>query len=470
MKIGLCWLPRENLVRLCSKNWSKPARGQEIGTIQGGFACLGQSKIFWKRGGQFQVGDEELIDTLKEELTKAGYQVVGDPNALFEDPKEWKAEFLIAGVIKHVAVNRCFPFIGFLNYTTSSGEASIEVEWQIYERRTQSVVVTTSTGGTAKADMGPNQGEQAYYDAFAAAVRNLLADQKVVSLLSRGPAKPLKDQGTLVLKVLALEAGDPSRSAAIVQYAQGAVVTIPIGTGHGSGFIVSTDGLVLTNSHVVGEGLGMVSVELSTGRRVAGQVLRVDKKTDVALIQLEKGHYLAIPVGSSSTLKVGTSVYAIGTPLDERFSRTVTKGIVSAFRDSDDGRKLIQSDVSILPGNSGGPLLDDEGRIVGLAQSGFMAGGKLSVGLNYFVPIDEAWKALQVQPELTKISLKELLGGQVLSPGVTSPSTPPSTRTVGKEKEIAEKLQIIQGLKQKGLISQEEAERRSKAALDEALK
>src|SRR5438094_2955180 len=166
---------------------SKLNRGQEIGTVQIGIACFANSKIVWKRGGRFQVGDEELADTLKEELTKAGYQVVGDPNSLFEDPQEWKAEFLLAGIIKHVALNQCFPYAGFGNFTTSSGEASVEVEWQIFERRTRSVVFMASTGGTADAAQGPAGGEQAYYSAFAASVRNLLADQRFASIMSKQP-------------------------------------------------------------------------------------------------------------------------------------------------------------------------------------------------------------------------------------------------------------------------------------------
>jgi len=445
---------------------SKLNRGQEIGTVQIGIACIANSKIVWKRGGRFQVGDEELADTLKEELTKAGYQVVGDPNSLFEDPQEWKAEFLLAGIIKHVALNQCFPYAGFGNFTTSSGEASVEVEWQIFERRTRSVVFTSSTGGTADADQGPAGGEQAYYSAFAASVRNLLADQRFASIMSKQPPTVVQGREALLVETVYLDKVDPSKSSEVIQYVHGSVVTIPVGSGHGSGVIISRSGMVLTNAHVVGEGTGMVSVELATGRRIIGEVVRVNKEIDAAIIQLEKGRYLPAPMGSPDSMKIGDPVFAIGTPLDQRLSRTVTKGVVSAFRE-EDGRRLIQSDVTIHPGNSGGPLLDGNGRVIGIAHSAFLA-GRTGIGLNYFVPIDEAWKALQVQPQNAKVDLAGLLGGSDAGqPGVGS------SRTAGpskKESEIAEKLQIIKGLREKGLISQEEADHRTKEFLDQMLK
>ena len=362
---------------------SKMKRGQEVGTVQQGVACLGKNKVFWKRGGQIQIGDAELGDILKEELTAQNYEVVGEPNTLFEDPKEWKSEFLIAGIIQHVAFNICYPYSGFGNYTTTSGEASIEIEWQIYQRRTRAVVLKTTTGGTAKTGAGPEQGTEAYYRAFAKSVRNLLANNKLVSILSR-TVQPKKENGNILgISVVSLSKVDANKIPEVVQHAYGAVVKILIGSGHGSGFIVSSEGYVLTNTHVVGKSPGMITIELSTGRRVVGEVIRTDSETDVALIKLEKGKYHFTPIGFSASLRVGDPVLAIGTPLREDFHRTLTKGVVSAFR-VEEGRRLIQSDVTIHPGNSGGPLLDKYGRVVGLAHSGIVLGGKVGVGLNFF--------------------------------------------------------------------------------------
>jgi serine protease Do len=445
---------------------SKIHRGEEIGTMQVGVACIPNTRLHWKRGGKHQVGDDELSETLREELTNAGYRIVGEPNSLFEDPQEWKAEFLLAGIIKHVAVNQCFPLAGFGNFTDSSGEASIEVEWQIFERRTRSVVFTAVTGGTAEASMKASGGDEAYYSAFGASVRNLLANQTLVSLLSKQTPNAYANAPTLDFEVITVDELGPIAPSDLVQFVHGTVVTIPVGNGHGSGVIISRSGLVLTNAHVVGDGTGMVSIELATGRRVVGEVVRVNKDIDVALIQLEKGKYLAAPVKSADSLRVGDPVYAIGTPLDQRLARTVTKGIVSAFRE-EEGKKLIQSDVAIHPGNSGGPLLDEKGRVVGIAQSAFLS-GKTGIGLNYFIPIGEAWKAMQARPEEVKVGLGELLGSTAL---LAAPANSPSKQSDNKLTAGAvEKLEVIKRLRDKGLIDQGEADLRTKVILDEVLR
>ena len=164
---------------------SKLSRGQDIGTMHVGVLCVAQNKIYWKRSSNVNIGDEELADVLKMELVNAGYKVVGESDSLFEHSNETYAEYLIGGIVRHTAINICFPRIGFGDSATSSGEASIEVEWQVFDRRTRSVVLSAVTGGTGTTTTGPHMGIQAYYDAFAKSVRNLLADSKFVALISQ---------------------------------------------------------------------------------------------------------------------------------------------------------------------------------------------------------------------------------------------------------------------------------------------
>jgi len=440
---------------------SKINRGQTIGTLQGGIFCLPQVAITWKqRGGNSTIGDEELADTLREELVKAGYQVVGDPSVLFDNPQEWQAEYLIAGTIKHVAINLCS--LG----ATSSGEASFEVEWQLYERRTRSVVLTLTTGGTAKTSFGQNMGMQAYYDAFAQSVRNLLAEKQFAGLVSRGGPKVAEKGGEPIpIEVLVLgEKEAQERPSDLIQHAYGTVVTIHIGSGHGSGVIVSPSGIVLTDAHVVGEGSAPVTVELPSGRRLSGEVIRRQKDMDVALVKLEKGLFQAAPIGSSERLKVGDTVYAIGTPLHQTLGRSLTKGIVSGFR-MEEGRRLIQSDAIVHSGSSGGPLLDERGQVVGIAQSGVALGGRIGIGLNFFTPIEDALKALQAEPKITKVSPQELSGIPMTGTVMTSPGQQSPSR-----QDIEEKLRLIREFRQKGFISEDEAERRRKELFDRALR
>lgn len=152
----------------------KIPRGEVIGKIQAGLACVNHSTLTW-RGGRAVVPDEDFGEVLREELIAAGYMVVGDPPALFEDPSAWKAEYLVAGLIRDVKANVCYPWGGFGNFTTAKGEAWVDVEWQIYSRRTRSVELRLSTQGTAKSGEQPDGGIEAIAQAFRAASRNLLA-------------------------------------------------------------------------------------------------------------------------------------------------------------------------------------------------------------------------------------------------------------------------------------------------------
>jgi len=156
---------------------------QETGTAYAGLACVPRHKL---HGISKAIDIDEYVEILKKELTKANYNLVADPKSLFEDPKESKAEYQLAGKLKHVAMNICYPSA---DLSKTSGEASMEFEWQLYHRQTKSVVYNRAIGGTAKTDTGPRMGYQAALDAFAISVRSLLADEQFVKFLSRTPIK-----------------------------------------------------------------------------------------------------------------------------------------------------------------------------------------------------------------------------------------------------------------------------------------
>lgn len=164
----------------------------------------------------------------------------------------------------------------------------------------------------------------------------------------------------------------------------------------GSGFIISADGHILTNAHVV-DGADEVLVKLTDKREFKAKVLGADKRTDVALIKIEAGNLQVAKLGDSSKLKVGEWVIAIGSPFG--FENTVTAGIVSAK-----GRSLaqenyvpfIQTDVAINPGNSGGPLFNMRGEVVGINSQIYSRSGG-SMGLSFSIPID---LAMDIQTQL----------------------------------------------------------------------
>jgi serine protease Do len=160
--------------------------------------------------------------------------------------------------------------------------------------------------------------------------------------------------------------------------------------GLGSGFIVSQDGYVLTNAHVV-EGADEVYVNLTDKREFKAKVVGADKRTDVAVLKIEANKLPApVQVGDVNRLKVGEWVMAIGTPFG--LENTVTAGIVSAkARDTGEEIRFIQTDVAVNPGNSGGPLINMRGEVVGInSQILSRSGGFMGISLS--IPIDDAMK------------------------------------------------------------------------------
>jgi serine protease Do len=165
-----------------------------------------------------------------------------------------------------------------------------------------------------------------------------------------------------------------------------AVVSVGQAGGSGSGVIIRSDGIILTNAHVVGRS-NAVEVRLADGRVLQGQVLGRDPGVDVAVLRVPATNLPVAPLGDSDRLEVGQSAIAIGNPLG--LERTVTTGVVSAINRDPVGFELgglIQTDAAINPGNSGGPLLDSSGRVIGI-NTVILRG---ATGLGFAIPINMA--------------------------------------------------------------------------------
>jgi len=159
--------------------------------------------------------------------------------------------------------------------------------------------------------------------------------------------------------------------------------------GNGSGFIVSADGLVLTNAHVVDEADEVV-VRLSDRREFRAKVLGSDERTDVAVLRIDAKNLPHVRIGDPETLRAGEWVMAIGSPFG--FDHTVTVGVVSATDRAMPGGQIvpfIQSDVAVNPGNSGGPLFNARGEVIGINSQIFTRSGGYQ-GLSFAIPIDLA--------------------------------------------------------------------------------
>ena len=168
--------------------------------------------------------------------------------------------------------------------------------------------------------------------------------------------------------------------------------------GEGSGFIVSADGVVLTNAHVVAEA-SKVTVRLTDGRELEAKVIGVDKKTDVAVLRIDAKGLPTVKIGNPAATRVGEWVVAIGSPYG--FENSVTAGIVSAKSRSlpeENYVPFIQTDAAVNPGNSGGPLFNLAGEVIGINSQIYSRSGGFQ-GISFAIPIEVA---LNVKDQLVK--------------------------------------------------------------------
>jgi serine protease Do len=180
--------------------------------------------------------------------------------------------------------------------------------------------------------------------------------------------------------------------------------------GVGSGFIIESNGLILTNAHVI-EGATTIYVTLTDKREFKAKLLGMDKRTDIAVVKIEARDLPRLPLGDSSRVRVGEWVLAIGSPFG--LENTVTAGIVSAkSRDTGDYLPFIQTDVAVNPGNSGGPLLNTAGQAIGINSQIFSRSGGY-MGISFAIPIDEAMRVadqLRTNGKMTRGRIGVALG------------------------------------------------------------
>ncbi len=206
--------------------------------------------------------------------------------------------------------------------------------------------------------------------------------------------------------------------ADLVERIQASVVQIETASGNGTGFIISADGIVVTNEHVV-DGARTVTVWVAGGRSFSGNVLERNVVADIALVQIDsKDRFADIVVGDPDKTRVGDEVLALGFPLADRIGSnlTVTRGIISSTRKVA-GVDLFQTDAAINPGNSGGPLVNMDGAVIGVNTSKIdaTAGGR---------PVDNIGFAVSVI-ELER-RLSTLKGTQIIARGTPTPTYTPS--------------------------------------------
>lgn len=363
--------------------------GSEVEDIRiGRVTCEAPIDIYW-RDGNVDLRKADIVEPSIDVFRQAGYTI---ENGIGASPSV--ANFTLKAEIIDVKMNIC-PHLGRQN--TSKNATYVKINWRLLDPISGSVLYEGVTSGShdALGSAAIKNGEGISFGiALSNATSNLLSD-----LVFSEHLKPI-DLKSIVAKF-------DEKISVIVQYGDGfgdfqnqaeslkeKSVIIKTKDGHGSGVIIAAAGYVLTNAHVVGQEENVEVVV--AGKQTKGKVVRRETVRDVALIKIEDSSFHSSGVKIAHNYPgIGQEIYVIGTPLAVSNSQTITKGIVSATREMQ-GLKYIQTDAAINAGNSGGPVFNEKGELVALTVAGIFTREGASVNINYLIPIDDAFKFLNL--------------------------------------------------------------------------
>lgn len=380
------------------------------GTIIGKVYINGNENDEIEAESELGIGNERFTLIAREELNKAKYSVLGGENLVFAQDESAKARYQLGAEIVDMDI-RIDIYQGMFHFTSRSS-GSLSVKWQLYDTFTKEVVFSETTRGLhQESDRLPRDWD---YFAFRRALRKLLANEAFASLMDVTKALPdtLGDEsGTWTMLALeTAEASAPLELPKDMETVLTAVVDLKVGSGGGSGFLVSPDGYIVTAAHVV-SGTEEVTARLRSGLELPATVERVHERRDLALLKIPGTGYPTLPIQAESS-PVGSDIYAIGSPgFSKSLDFSVAKGIVSAERDVEEQR-FLQTDVSINPGNSGGPLVNTQGQAIGVVSwKVFYPGFE---GLAFAIPARDLNESLKID-----------LGSDDAAPAATPTETVP---------------------------------------------
>jgi len=268
-------------------------------------------------------------------------------------------------------------------------KSEIEIEWillDVYGQEIYSRTVTSKSGDFSYDYYKESVALMVVDDAISTSFLTFLNDDEVRENMKIGEEKK-----TPVLETIVLAKGE---NISNLGDAINATATIKVENGHGSGFVVSNDGYLLTNFHVVANSKEDITVVTKDKKEYKAKLVRQNEELDLALIKVDGSFKKHFQISSAKNYAMGDDIYVVGTPESVELGQTISKGIISGDRENE-GVKLIQTDASINSGNSGGPLISKQGDLIGLVNAKFSGFGVEGIG--FAIPANTINDALSVK-------------------------------------------------------------------------
>lgn len=324
-------------------------------------------------------------------------------NTLFSDPdKNFKRlPRYVVGVKLNKLTNNVserFRYNKYLQYGNAVGETAMELEWQIFDKSIGKVMLTKTTNASFRYRQGMYYHVSNIMPAFELGIAELFNDSEFIEMVRKNDDKISSvemegDSSITKYQINKPELPSFTNFSGMIQHASKACVTIITDGGHGSGVIISESGLVLSALHVV-DGVNKIQVKFSSGLKLDAKIIAKDYKNDVVLLDITGEGFQALPINNSGSNNLGMNVVTIGTPADLELGQSIAKGILSGKRKIEE-KIYLQTDMAVSPGNSGGPLLNEQGEIIGIIQRKIIDDGVEGIG--FAIPVSKAIEVLNIE-------------------------------------------------------------------------
>ena len=351
--------------------------------------------------GSIKVGNEEFESQFYEVLTAMGYKSEYTESVkLFSEEQQRRPRLpryaIGVQITDYYLTMREIASKGYYSSNTS-GKINVEYTWSVLDKSNGEIVYKKVNHGIYK--FSQSSFEEVNYNlmTFKMALIDLLGNKDFYNLVTNSENADMtgiteenaSDQKVNELEKVKLE--EFLTSSEMIQKASEACVTILTDGGHGSGVVISKKGQVLTAYHVV-EGVNQIDVKFSSGLTLKAKLIDYNEFNDIALLDITGEGFKALPISpKGQKVGLGEELFTIGTPADIDLGQSISKGILSGKRKIEN-RIYLQTDISVSPGNSGGPLLNMKGEVVGIVQKKMIGIGIEGIGLS--LPMDEIRKIM----------------------------------------------------------------------------
>lgn len=340
-----------------------------------------KAKVTDKNSDGIKFDNSVFTDALNEILVN--YKYTDTTNSIFKTNQN---SSFISATIKKINVSNVYDYSckEYINFS----ESQTEIEWEfldIYGQTLYKKIINSTSGQFATAFYKEASVKESIYDAITSSFLNFINEKKVRELLTITNEKAVK------LPVLNIPTGKTNTT---LQDALNSTVTIKTKNGHGSGFVVSNNGYIVTNFHVVAnEKENNIKVIDNFSNEYDVKIIRKNENFDLALLKIEKQFDKHFKLIDNKNYDVGQDIFVIGTPKTIELGQTITKGIISGER-SKNNISYIQIDASVNGGNSGGPLVNKDGVLLGVVNAKLSGIG--IEGIGFSIPAQKIKECLNI--------------------------------------------------------------------------